>query len=262
MLGKIRTRDASGGKNRSYRPIRAEAARYGLPVVDHLVVTTRGFCFRSAVAGRPGKGLCRAQMTHPFRIVRAASCGSSRAGPVTYRYLPRQPHLDVLAAWFLEAVRAAEPRGVKLAAENHGDYTAREMLWLVEAVGSPYFGVNFDSGNFLRLLDDPLAAMELLRPYVLATHIKDLKVRPDVPASAWYFFSSTPVGEGLIDISGLTRSLAHGGYDGLLAVEIDHLHPDYGYEEHAAVRQSIDELRRRSNHVVERPKIPSQKSST
>ena len=33
------------------------------------------------------------------------------------------------------------------------------------------------------------------------------------------------------------------GYDGLLAVEIDHLHPDYGYDEHLAVRQSIAELR-------------------
>ncbi len=42
----------------------------------------------------------------------------------------------------------------------------------------------------------------------------------------------------------LTRLLANGGYDCLLAVEIDHLHPDYGYDEHAAARQSIVELRR------------------
>ena len=54
------------------------------------------------------------------------------------------------------------------------------MLWLVEAVGSPYFGVNFDTGNFLRLLDDPLDAMEKLGKYVFATHIKDLKVRRGV----------------------------------------------------------------------------------
>jgi len=165
-------------------------------------------------------------------------------GPGDYRYLPRQPRLDILAGWFGEAARAAAQRGVKLAAENHGDYTAREMLWLVEAVGSPYFGVNFDSGNFLRLLDDPLGAMETLRQYVFATHIKDLKVRRDVPASEWYFFSSTPVGEGLIDIGHVIRLLAEANYDGLLAVEVDHLHPDYGYDEHMAVRQSIGELRR------------------
>jgi sugar phosphate isomerase/epimerase len=42
----------------------------------------------------------------------------------------------------------------------------------------------------------------------------------------------------------ILASLAAAGYEGLLAVEIDHLHPDYGYDEHRAVRQSIDELRR------------------
>jgi sugar phosphate isomerase/epimerase len=165
-------------------------------------------------------------------------------GDGDYRYLPRQPRLEVLAGWFTEAALIAERHGVKLAAENHGDYTAREMLWLVEAVGSPYFGVNFDTGNFVRLLDDPVAAMGMLARYVYATHIKDLKVRRDVPPSEWFFFSSTPVGEGLIDMARLLRSLADAGYDGLLAVEIDHLHPDYGYDEHAAVRQSISELRR------------------
>jgi sugar phosphate isomerase/epimerase len=166
-------------------------------------------------------------------------------GPGTgdYRYLPRQPRLEVLAGWFTEAVRAAGPRGVKLAAENHGDYTAREMLWLVEAVGSPYFGVNFDTGNFLRVMDDPVGAMGQLAKYVYATHIKDLKVRRGVPPTDWSFFSSTPVGEGLVDMAAIVRLLAEAGYDGLLAVEIDHLHPDYRYDEHRAVRQSIGELR-------------------
>jgi sugar phosphate isomerase/epimerase len=165
-------------------------------------------------------------------------------GPNDWRYEPRQPRLEVLASWFEQAAREAGSRGIKLAAENHGDYTAKEMLWLVEAVGSPYFGVNFDTGNFLRLLDDPLAAMEQLSKYVFATHIKDLKVRRDASPSDWFFFSSTPVGQGLIDMSQIVRLLAEAGYDGLLAVEIDHLHPEYGYDEHGAVRQSIDELRR------------------
>ena len=165
-------------------------------------------------------------------------------GPGDYRYLPRQPRLEVLAAWLKQAALEAERRGVRLAAEHHGDYTAREMLWLVAAVGSPYFGVNFDTGNFLWLLDDPLAAMEKLAKYVFATHIKDLKVRQGVSPAEWFFFSSTPVGAGLIDMAPILASLAAAGYEGLLAVEIDHLHPDYGYDEHRAVRQSIDELRR------------------
>jgi 3-oxoisoapionate decarboxylase len=165
-------------------------------------------------------------------------------GSSDYRYEPRQPRLEVLVRWFKEAVAAAEPRGIKLAAENHGDYTAKEMLWLVEAVGSPCFGVNFDTGNFLRLLDDPTKAMEKLANHVFATHIKDLEVRRGVSPAEWFFFSSVAVGDGLVDFASILRVLAGAGYEGLLAVEIDHLHPDYRYDEHAAVRQSIDELRR------------------
>jgi sugar phosphate isomerase/epimerase len=165
-------------------------------------------------------------------------------GGKDYRYEPRQPRLEILARWFKEAVRHAEPRGIKLAAENHGDYTAKEMLWLVEAVGSPFFGVNFDTGNFVRLLDDPVRAMNMLAKYVFATHIKDLRVRRGVSPAEWYFFSAAPVGKGLVEIGTIVGLLAEAGYDGLLAVEIDHLHPDYGYDEHEAVRQSTGELRR------------------
>ena len=69
-------------------------------------------------------------------------------------------------------------------------------------------------------------------------------MRGDVSPASWFFFSSTPVGDGLIDMGQIVRLLSEAGYDGLLAVEIDHLHPDYGYDEHLAVRQSIGELRR------------------
>jgi sugar phosphate isomerase/epimerase len=166
-----------------------------------------------------------------------------------FRHEPHQPQLDVLAGWFTEAVAVAEQHRIKLAVENHIDYTADEILWLVEAVGSPSFGVNFDTGNFLRLLDDPIRGMEQLARYTLATHIKDLKARKGVSPSEWYFFSSTPVGDGLIDNGRLAQLLQNADYQGFLAVEIDHLHPDYHYDEHAAVRQSVAELRRIAQSV-------------
>ena len=117
------------------------------------------------------------------------------------------------------------------------------MLELLRAVNSPWFGMNFDTGNFIRLLDDPLRGMELLAGYVYATHIKDLRVRKGAPADAWYFFNSVPVGDGIVDNERLARLLAEAGYQGFLAVEIDFLHPDYP-DEDAAVEQSVKELRR------------------
>jgi sugar phosphate isomerase/epimerase len=118
------------------------------------------------------------------------------------------------------------------------------MLWLVEAVGSPSFGVTFDTGNFLRVMDDPVGAMEKLAKHTFATHIKDLTVRKGTSPKDWYFFSSTALGDGLIDIAAITGLLKAAEYGGLLAVEIDHLHPTYSYDEHGAVRQSVRELRR------------------
>jgi 3-oxoisoapionate decarboxylase len=161
-----------------------------------------------------------------------------------FRKQPHEPQLERLTRMFSKAVQVAEKNGVRLAVENHIDFTADEILRLVTAVNSPYLGVNFDTGNFVRLLDDPLKGMEKLAKYVYATHIKDLKPQKGVAADEWYFFSSAPVGDGIVDNMQLARLLARVGYKGFLAVEIDFLHPDYQGDEDGAVAQSIRELKR------------------
>lgn len=67
----------------------------------------------------------------------------------------------------------AGKHGVKVALENHGGVTARaeQLLKIVEAVDSPHFGVNFDSGNF-RSSDDPYAELEMIAPYAISAQIK------------------------------------------------------------------------------------------
>jgi sugar phosphate isomerase/epimerase len=161
-----------------------------------------------------------------------------------FRNEPHGPQIDRLTRMFKEAVKVAEDYGIKMADENHIDFTADEMVQLLDSVGSPYLGINFDTGNFLRLLDDPIAGMKKLAPHTYATHIKDLKPRKGVSPREWYFFSSTPVGDGLIDNRKLAQMLKDAGYEGFLAVEIDFLHPDYNNDEDAAVEQSVKELKR------------------
>jgi 3-oxoisoapionate decarboxylase len=161
-----------------------------------------------------------------------------------FRNQPHEPQLERLTRMFSEAVRIAEKYGIRMAVENHIDFTADEMLRLLTAVNSPYLGINFDTGNFVRLLDDPVKAMAKLAKYVYATHIKDLKPQKGVAADEWYFFSSTPVGDGIIDNMELARLLARAEYQGFLAVEIDFLHPDYNGDEDRAVAQSIQELKK------------------
>jgi len=66
----------------------------------------------------------------------------------------------------------AATRGVILAMENH-DFTTDipRFMKIVEAVDSPWFGVNLDSGN-LRPTPDPYADLARIAPYAVNAQIK------------------------------------------------------------------------------------------
>jgi len=161
-----------------------------------------------------------------------------------FRFDPHEPQIERLSKMFSEAVKVAEKYDIKLAMENHLDFSSDEILTIIKNVNSPYFGVNFDTGNCVRVLDDPVEGVKKLAKYIYATHIKDLKPQKGVPVTEWYFFSCTPIGDGLVDNQKIAQILKDNGYEGFLAVEIDFLHPDYNYDEHSAVEKSIQELKR------------------
>jgi len=161
-----------------------------------------------------------------------------------FRHEPHGPQIDALVKMFKEAVKVAESHGVKLAVENHIDFTADEIYQLLEGVGSDYLGLNFDTGNFLRLLDDPVRGMEKLAPYVLATHVKDLMPDPNFSPTDWFFFAGVPVGKGLIDNQKLAQYLQKANFKGFLAVEIDHPHTDWTNFEDEVVSMSVKELKK------------------
>jgi sugar phosphate isomerase/epimerase len=166
--------------------------------------------------------------------------GSSLA----FRFEPHGPQLEKLTKMFKEAVIVAEELNIKMAVENHFDFDSDEFLALIEEVSSPYFGLTFDTGNFTRLLDEPVKAMEKLGKYVYATHFKDLKITPNTPADEWYFFSSVPIGDGYLNLPQLVKMLNGLNYQGLLAVELDFTHPEYAGQEDAAVEKSVKYLQK------------------
>jgi sugar phosphate isomerase/epimerase len=151
---------------------------------------------------------------------------------------------------FSDAVKVTEKKGIKLADENHIDFNPDEMLQIIRNVNSPSFGINFDTGNFMRVQADPIKGMEKLARHTFATHVKDLKVQRGVSVDEWFFFSTTPVGDGLVNNQKLAQLLEDAGYQGFLAVEIDFLHPDYKEDEDRAVAQSVKELRRIANSLA------------
>ena len=91
------------------------------------------------------------------------------------------------------------------------------------------------------MMENPVAAARRLGPYTVATHTKDVEACRHVPPEEWFFFSSVPVGTGLVDIPGVVKALKESGYAGVLAVESDH-HKD-NQDEDQLVAQSIAYLR-------------------
>ena len=71
---------------------------------------------------------------------------------------------DEVVAILREACRAAEDMGMKIAMENHADFTVRELASIHARVNSPAFGFTVDCANLAFDLDDPLRLAEILAP--------------------------------------------------------------------------------------------------
>lgn len=81
--------------------------------------------------------------------------------------------LERCVAGINESVAYAASKGVVLALENHGGITAtpEQLLAIVKRVDdSPWFGVNFDSGNFRTA--DPYGDLEKIAPYAVNAQVK------------------------------------------------------------------------------------------
>lgn len=160
-------------------------------------------------------------------IPQALKLGATRmricAASMNYAKAPREELIGRVVPLLAEAAATAEGHGVTLALENHIDFTSQEIVRIVEAVGSDHLKVNFDTGNTIRLFEDPVEAATRLAPYTVSTHTKDIatRVRGGSPADNFTWWPSCPIGEGVIDMPGVVEALRAGGFDGCLGVEID-----------------------------------------
>ena len=80
--------------------------------------------------------------------------------------------LDRCVEGLQECLKYAAQKGVFLALENHGGITATadQLLAIVKRIDSPWFGINFDSGNFFE--GDPYEQLAKIAPYTVNAQIK------------------------------------------------------------------------------------------
>jgi len=128
----------------------------------------------------------------------------------------------------------AGTKGVVLALENHGGITAEadQLLKLVKAVDSPWFGVNLDTGNFRTA--DPYGDLEKLAPYAVNVQVKTEIQRKGEP-------KKEPA-----DLAKLVEMLKRVRYSGYVVLEYEAAEDPF-----KAIPEHVKTLR----HLIERPPV-------
>lgn len=154
-------------------------------------------------AFRPAGGTADEQLTRAIRAAHLVGSPVVRVVLGTWedRLTPGGigRHIDSLVGVLKGGRAQALDAGVRIAVENHaGDMNAEELAALVEMAGRDFVGVNYDSGNSLWTLENPLDALETLAPYIVTTSLRDGLIT-EIPSGCRVKW--TAMGDGQIDFA-------------------------------------------------------------
>jgi sugar phosphate isomerase/epimerase len=156
-----------------------------------------------------------------FRVMRIV--GSS----ILHFREPHGPQVKIVKNTLRRIIPIAQACGVKLSIENHADFYTAELLEILNDIDSPFLGVTLDTGNCLRLKEDPVKAIRLFKEKVSVVHAKDVApisgLDPEDPMS----LACVPAGEGITDFKSIIAALDEINYRGMVLIEISRLHPNY-----------------------------------
>jgi sugar phosphate isomerase/epimerase len=156
-----------------------------------------------------------------------------------------RPEVGILQGidWVVESIEAclpaAEEHGVCLVIENHfkdGFWTHREFaqkkdifLAIVNRIGSPWFGVQYDPSNAIVAGDDPLGLLDAVLPRVRTMHASDRYLLPGTSLEELRQEDGTlgypsqlvhgVTGQGMNDYDGILTRLAMAGFHGWISIE-------------------------------------------
>jgi sugar phosphate isomerase/epimerase len=159
---------------------------------------------------------------------------------------PFERQMEMIRAAVRPLVAIAEEEGLKLAIENHADYTCAELIeHVIEPIGSAALGIKLDTGNCPLVIDDPIEAARRSAPICLATHFKDMHISPVTPTGG--SIVGAPVGRGSCRLEQVARILAEGAPDPadlVLSIEIGWMpsNEDYFHWLHDSARWCHENL--------------------
>jgi len=190
---------------------------------QHILATAVGSNFTQDDAETRAAHVRVAKEWIDHSVILGAPCIRVFAGPI-----PAETSEDESFARALECleecVAYGAQAGVAVALENHGRVTdtAEQVQRFLDALDSPWFGVNLDLGNFHL---DPYAEFARVAPRTITTHAK--------------ITSRFGEGRAPVDYSRVRQILGDAGYRGYLSVEYEEME-----DANVGVPQFVEELKR------------------
>ena len=117
-----------------------------------------------------------------------------------------RPSLAEAEALLKQALPAYESGGVKIALETYEQMHSRDLVSLVEAVGSPSLGICLDPANCVAALENPIDVIARCAPYVANLHVKDFAF---TRRGGWVGFTleGAELGTGLLDYDYMVKAV-------------------------------------------------------
>jgi sugar phosphate isomerase/epimerase len=115
-----------------------------------------------------------------------------------------------------EVGRMAGELGLRICTENYDYFTSDELIRICQETGLDNVGIQSDSGNWLILGEDPVAATARCLPYTFNAHVRDYVLENGA-------YNGVALGVGLIDFGRILPLLAQAGAerDIVFSVEVD-----------------------------------------
>lgn len=135
------------------------------------------------------------------------------------RTLITSPDLREPTEQLKQALPKFQAAGVRIAVENHGLHTTRQLVSLFDEIGSGDLGCCLDTVNSFSALDAPGTVIKDLAPYALNLHIKDFYItRADHQMG--FMVLGKAAGYGKLNIPAVMEAVRGAGRDPTAILEL------------------------------------------
>ena len=169
------------------------------PILDYSAEQLRGLRALAAELGLTlelgTKGIAPEHLERFLGIAQALDARLLRS----MLYSPtHRPTLGEAEAALRRVLPAFEAAGVTIALETYEQVHSRDLVRLIETIGSPRLGICLDPANTVAALENPIDVIDRCAPYVANLHVKDFEFSR---RGGWVGFTleGAELGTGLLD---------------------------------------------------------------